>query len=65
MVPAKKAAKNKARKNVREKAKTRTKKGDETPVKLPDFEARLQRIFGDRIVEPSGAEIISEDREGR
>lgn len=35
------------------------------PPELPDFQARLDRIFGDRIVEPSGAELISEDREGR
>jgi hypothetical protein len=32
---------------------------------LPDFEARLNKIFGDRIVEPSGAELIREDREER
>jgi antitoxin (DNA-binding transcriptional repressor) of toxin-antitoxin stability system len=38
---------------------------ESTPPTLPDFQARLDRIFGDRIVEPSGAELISEDREGR
>jgi len=38
----------------------------ETPApELPDFAARVKEIFGDRIIEPSGAELISEDREGR
>jgi antitoxin (DNA-binding transcriptional repressor) of toxin-antitoxin stability system len=30
---------------------------------MPDFSARLKKIYGDRILEPSGAEIISQDRE--
>ena len=37
----------------------------ETAPELPDFEARLQRIFGDRILEPSGAELIREERDER
>ncbi len=32
---------------------------------LPDFLGRLQRIYGDRIVEPSSAALIAWDREGR
>jgi hypothetical protein len=32
---------------------------------LPDFQARLDRIFGDKILDPPGAETISEDREDR
>lgn len=36
----------------------------ETP-QLPDFLGRMREIFGDKIMEVSGAEIISEMREGR
>lgn len=32
---------------------------------LPDFEARLKEIYGDKVFEVSGAELISEDREDR
>ncbi len=32
---------------------------------LPDFLARMQANFGDRILEPSGAELISAEREER
>jgi antitoxin (DNA-binding transcriptional repressor) of toxin-antitoxin stability system len=34
-----------------------------TAPQLPDFAARLKEIFGNRILEPSGAESIAEDRE--
>ena len=30
---------------------------------LPDFLGRMREIYGDRILEPSGAEIISQDRD--
>lgn len=32
---------------------------------LPDFLARMRANFGDRILEVSGAELISADRDGR
>jgi antitoxin (DNA-binding transcriptional repressor) of toxin-antitoxin stability system len=32
---------------------------------LPDFLGRLQEIYGDNILEVSGAELISADREDR
>ena len=38
---------------------------DKEPVERPDFLARLRSIYGDKVLEPSGAELISEDREGR
>ncbi|HVZ19250.1 MAG TPA: hypothetical protein VG897_19175 [Terriglobales bacterium] len=38
---------------------------EHTPTELPDFQARLDRIFGDKVLAPSGAESISEDREER
>ena len=34
-------------------------------VEQPDFMARLKKIFGDRVIEPSAAELVSWDREGR
>jgi antitoxin (DNA-binding transcriptional repressor) of toxin-antitoxin stability system len=30
---------------------------------MPDFMARLHRIFGDKVHEPSGAELIRQDRD--
>ena len=32
---------------------------------LPDFRARLDRIFGDRVLQPSGADSIREERDKR
>jgi antitoxin (DNA-binding transcriptional repressor) of toxin-antitoxin stability system len=32
---------------------------------LPDFLARLKEIYGDKVLEVSGAELISADREDR
>ena len=32
---------------------------------LPDFLARMRANYGDKVLEPSGAELISEDREDR
>jgi len=32
---------------------------------LPDIMARLKQIYGDKVLEPSGAELINEEREGR
>jgi len=32
---------------------------------LPDFLGRLRAIYGDQLLEVSGAELISEDRDGR
>jgi len=29
----------------------------------PDFKARMRRIFGDRILKPSGAELIARERD--
>jgi antitoxin (DNA-binding transcriptional repressor) of toxin-antitoxin stability system len=31
--------------------------------KMPDFQARMRKIFGDKVFEPSGAELIAEGRE--
>lgn len=31
--------------------------------KWPDFEARIRKIFGDKILEVSGADLISADRD--
>lgn len=32
---------------------------------MPDFEARLKEIYGDKVFDVSGAELISADREDR
>jgi hypothetical protein len=32
---------------------------------LPDFLARLKEIYGDKVLEVSGADLISADREDR
>jgi antitoxin (DNA-binding transcriptional repressor) of toxin-antitoxin stability system len=32
-------------------------------VKMPDFQARMRRIFGDKVFETTGAELIAEGRE--
>jgi len=32
-------------------------------VKLPDFRARLRRIYGDKVFQVSGAELIRADRD--
>jgi len=32
---------------------------------LPDFEARLKEIYGDKVFEVSGADLIAADREDR
>ena len=34
-------------------------------IEVPDFGARLKRIFGDRMLEPTGAELIRQDRDKR
>lgn len=31
----------------------------------PDFLARLHQIYGDKVLEVSGADLIGQDREGR
>jgi len=31
---------------------------------LPDFMGRMKEIFGDKVLKVTGAEIISEDRDG-
>jgi len=31
-------------------------------VNLPDFAARLKRIFGDKVLPTTGADIVAEDR---
>ncbi len=31
--------------------------------KMPDFLGRMRKIFGDKVFEPSGAELIAEGRE--
>ena len=36
---------------------------NERPIKLPDFEARLKRIFGKRKLKVTGAELIARDRD--
>jgi antitoxin (DNA-binding transcriptional repressor) of toxin-antitoxin stability system len=33
------------------------------PVEYPDFRGRMKEMFGDKILEPSNAEIIAEDRD--
>jgi hypothetical protein len=33
------------------------------PAETPDFMARLKNIYGDRIFEPSNAELIAEERD--
>ena len=33
------------------------------PVEYPDFRGRMKEMFGDRILEPSNAELIAEDRD--
>ncbi len=34
-----------------------------SPPERPDFMARLKEIWGDRVLTPSGAEIIAQDRD--
>lgn len=34
-----------------------------TAVRMPDFLARLRRIYGDKELEVSGAELIAQDRD--
>jgi antitoxin (DNA-binding transcriptional repressor) of toxin-antitoxin stability system len=33
------------------------------PVKLPDFKARMKKIFGDKVLKVSGAELIAQERD--
>jgi len=33
------------------------------PKKMPDFEARIRRIYGDKVLAVSGADLISADRD--
>lgn len=33
------------------------------PAKLPDFKARMKKIFGDKVFKVSNAELIAEGRE--
>ncbi len=33
------------------------------PVPLPDFKARLKKIYGNKVLEVSGAELISQERD--
>jgi hypothetical protein len=33
------------------------------PAEMPDFMARLKSIYGDRILEPSNAELLAEERD--
>ncbi len=35
----------------------------ERKIKIPDFEARLRKIYGNRKLKVSGAELIARDRE--
>jgi antitoxin (DNA-binding transcriptional repressor) of toxin-antitoxin stability system len=35
---------------------------DEPPTKLPDFLKRLRATYGDKILSPSGADLVAEDR---
>lgn len=35
---------------------------DEQP-EMPDFLARIRKIFGDKVFEPSTAELLAEDRD--
>ncbi|MGA2183586.1 MAG: hypothetical protein ABSH47_11200 [Bryobacteraceae bacterium] len=32
-------------------------------VKMPDFQARMRKIFGDKVFTPTNAELIAEGRE--
>jgi antitoxin (DNA-binding transcriptional repressor) of toxin-antitoxin stability system len=34
----------------------------EVPKKMPDFEARVRKIYGDKVLAVSGADLISWDR---
>lgn len=34
----------------------------ETPKQMPDFLARLRKIYGDKVLPTPGAEIVAEDR---
>jgi antitoxin (DNA-binding transcriptional repressor) of toxin-antitoxin stability system len=36
--------------------------GAEVAKKMPDFEARIRRIYGDKVLAVSGADLISWDR---
>jgi antitoxin (DNA-binding transcriptional repressor) of toxin-antitoxin stability system len=36
---------------------------EEKTIEIPDFKARLKRIYGNRIVKVSGAELIARDRD--
>jgi antitoxin (DNA-binding transcriptional repressor) of toxin-antitoxin stability system len=33
------------------------------PAKLPDFKARMKKIFGDKVLKVSGAELIAQERD--
>jgi antitoxin (DNA-binding transcriptional repressor) of toxin-antitoxin stability system len=35
---------------------------EQSPVKLPDFRARLRAIYGDKVFRVSGADLIAKDR---
>jgi antitoxin (DNA-binding transcriptional repressor) of toxin-antitoxin stability system len=35
----------------------------EKPIEIPDFEARLRKIYGNKKLKVSGAELIARDRE--
>ena len=35
----------------------------EAKPKMPDFMARLKKIYGNRIIKPSGAEMIARERD--
>jgi antitoxin (DNA-binding transcriptional repressor) of toxin-antitoxin stability system len=35
----------------------------EAKPKMPDFMARLKKIYGNRIIQPSGAEMIARERD--
>jgi antitoxin (DNA-binding transcriptional repressor) of toxin-antitoxin stability system len=37
----------------------------DTPKKMPDFGARMRAIFGDKVFEVSGADLISAERDRR
>ena len=36
---------------------------NESRIKLPDFEGRLRKIYGNRKLKVTGAELIARDRE--
>ena len=36
-----------------------------TPVERPDFMGRLKEIYGDRVMEVSGAQLLEEERSSR